>query len=339
MQFRSRAPLRVSFAGGGTDVDPYPSDQGGLVLSATVNRYATATLLPADGDGIGLHSLDLGVDERLTLGERPSFNGRLDLVKAAVRQVYPDLPGGMDLYVSSDAPPGSGLGASSTLVVALLGVLGVWAGRRWSLYELAESAYRAERLDLGIDGGRQDQFAACFGGFNLIEFRGGHTVVNPLRVDRRVLWELDDNLIFCWTGRTRLGARIIASQVTAYRRGKRATVDALRELKQLALDLKDALLRGRTLEFGELLHCAWETKKRLTPAISDEHIDALYAAARAAGAVGGKLLGAGGGGYLLLYCPFDRRPAVCARLAELGGEVVSFSFEHHGLHTWEVPVP
>jgi D-glycero-alpha-D-manno-heptose-7-phosphate kinase len=330
---RSRAPLRISFAGGGTDVEPYPQQRGGVVLSATIDKYAYTTLVPRQNGQIRVESLDYDIVAKYDASEKLPYDGELDLVKAVVRTL--GAGNGLDLFLHTDAPPGSGLGSSSAMVVALLGAFLRWLGRSMDEYAIARLAYRVERIELGVAGGWQDQFAATFGGFNLIEFLGSDIVVNPLRIKRATLNELQYRLLLCYTGQTRLSGRILDQQIAAYRRNEDDVMAALDELKTLTLAMKNALLQGRLGDFGQLLHEEWLHKQRLAPGISNTHVDALYAAGRAAGATGGKLLGAGGGGYLLFLCPFERRHRIAQALEEAEGQVVPFNFDLRGLQVWE----
>jgi D-glycero-alpha-D-manno-heptose-7-phosphate kinase len=330
--FRARAPLRLSFCGGGTDVSPYPEEHGGMVLSATINQYAYASLRPRRDTRLTLSSLDYDVVARYDHPRRLKLDGNLDLIKSVVRALK--VRRGADLWVHSDAPPGSGLGSSSTLVVALIGVLGEWQRKPRSGYEVAELAYRIERIDLGLAGGRQDQYAAAFGGFNFIEFQGATTVVNPLRIRPDVLRELEYRMLLCYMGQTRQSAHIIERQTASYIGGRRRTVDALHRLKRETLEMKQALLLGDIDGMGELLHEAWENKKKLDAGISNSHVDRLYQLARKEGAIGGKMPGAGGGGYFVLLTRFDRKHRVARVLEKHGGQVVPFQFEAKGLATW-----
>ena len=331
---RARAPLRLSFCGGGTDVSPYPEEHGGMVLSATINQYAHASLRPRRDSKLTIASLDYDMVARYDHPKRVKFDGNLDLIKAVVKVFR--VGRGADLWVHSDAPPGSGLGSSSTLVVALIGALAAWLRRTMSGYEIAELAYRVEREDMGLAGGRQDQYAAAFGGFNFIEFGRDATVVNPLRVHPEVLQELEYRLLLCYMGQTRRSANIIERQTASYKEGNRRTIEALHRLKDETLAMKKALLLGDVDGMGELLHQAWEQKKKLDEGISTAHIDKLYQLARREGAIGGKMPGAGGGGYFLLLTRFDRKHRVAAMLEKHGGQVVPFQFERRGLMTWNV---
>ena len=335
MRYRAKAPLRISFAGGGTDVPPFPEQEGGLVLSATIGRYAYGTLTPRTDDQICIESLDFGETVSYSLDDRLVYDGKLDLVKAAILHVgKPET--GFDLFLHSDAPPGSGLGASSAVMVTLVGLLKDWLSLPLTDYEIADLAYRVERHELGIKGGLQDQYAAAFGGFNYIEFLGDRVVVNPLRIPADVQNELQYNLLLVFTGKIRLSANIIEDQVARFEARQSESVEALRELKRLTVAMKAHLLRKELDEFGALLHEEWSQKKRMSSRISTPELDAVYDAARQAGATGGKITGAGGGGYMLLYCPDGSRHKVARRLVQMGCSVADFAFEPMGLQTWRV---
>ncbi len=324
----------MSFAGGGTDVQPYPTEQGGLVLSATINRYAYGSLRPREDRQIGIQSLDLDAVASMALEEARPDGDRLDLIKAAIQKVASDSSTGFDLFLHSAAPPGSGLGSSSAIVVALVGLLASHMRMPLTNYEIARLAFTVEREDLGLKGGAQDQYAAVFGGFNFIEFRGTDVVVNPLRIDSETINELEYNLLLCFTGSTRASDHIIDDQTDRYQSQDSGTLDGLGMQKQLAVEMKDALLRGSLGEFGLLLDRAWEFKKKMSSKITNAHIDELYDEAKRNGAIGGKVTGAGGGGYMLLYCRYDTKHKVQAALAELGAEAVDFQFDLTGLTTW-----
>ena len=337
--YRSKAPLRISFAGGGTDVSPYADERGGLVLNATVDKYAYATLRVTEERTITIKSLDYQTIAKFDLDQPLVYDGKLDLVKATIRRLnaprLEDLPNGFELYLHTDAPPGSGLGSSSALVVAILGAFNQWLRLPLTNYETASLAYQIERIDLGIKGGRQDQYAATFGGFNLMEFYGDRVIVNPLRVPDAILNELQYSLMLFYTGGTRLSAHIIDSQTEGYVQRNEDVVAAMDEVKRLAGETKNALLQGRLENFGSLLHESWLNKKKMSPTISTPRIDTIYSEARKLGALGGKITGAGGGGYMFLYCPFETQSAITEQLEKLGALKVSFSFEKNGLQSWE----
>jgi D-glycero-alpha-D-manno-heptose-7-phosphate kinase len=331
--FRAKAPLRVSFAGGGTDVAPFPQQEGGLVLSATINRYAYAALTPRPDQRIAIESIDFGMSLDYEVDEELPFDGRLDLVKAAIKKLG---RGGFDLFLHSNAPPGSGLGSSSSVMVTLIGVLKEFHRLPLTDYEIAELAFALEREDLGIKGGLQDQYAAAFGGFNFIEMDGTRVVVNPLRISADVIHELEHNMLLCYTGKTRASDRIIEDQTGRFTERDGRALEGLRMQKSLAVEMKNALLCRKTAEFGALLGAAWEYKKQMSPKISTPFIDEAYAQAMANGALGGKVTGAGGGGYMLFFCPFHRKHKVAESLIKMGGTVTEFEFTHHGLCTWSV---
>ena len=203
MIIRSKAPLRISFAGGGTDVPPYPEERGGAVLSTTIDKYTYSTLIPKKGKETKITSLDYDIVAKYNTDLDLVYNGELDLVKAVIRNMTALDQRGLNLFLHTDAPPGSGLGSSSTMVVALVGVFKHWLKKPLTPYEIAELAFKIERKDLGIPGGLQDQYAATFGGFNFIEFLGSTTIVNPLRISREVLNELEYHLMLCYTGRVK----------------------------------------------------------------------------------------------------------------------------------------
>jgi D-glycero-alpha-D-manno-heptose-7-phosphate kinase len=271
---RARAPLRLSFGGGGTDVSPYPEERGGVVLSTTIDKFAYASIHPRRDKKFEIHSIDFEKVARFAHVRRLPFDGDLDLIKAVVRAFKPKT--GASLVIHSDAPPGSGLGSSSTLVVALVAALREWLGKPLTAYEVAELAYRIERVDLGIAGGRQDQYAATFGGFNFIEFQAGATIVNPLRVPTNALRELEYRLLLCYLKQTRSSADIIERQRASYVAGKRGVVRALDALKTHTHAMKRALLLGDIDGFGALLHEAWVAKKGLDAGISSGPVDLLY---------------------------------------------------------------
>jgi D-glycero-alpha-D-manno-heptose-7-phosphate kinase len=337
--YRAKAPLRISFAGGGTDVSPYADERGGLVLNATVDKYAYATLRVTDDHTITIKSLDYHMIAKFDLDQPLVYDGELDLVKAAIRRMNgPELNEswkGYELYLHTDAPPGSGLGSSSALVVAIIGVFNQWLQLPLSNYDIASLAYQIERVDLGIKGGRQDQYAASFGGFNLMEFSRDRVIVNPLLIPEDILNELHYSLMLFYTGGTRLSARIIDSQTEGFIQGRADVVVAMDEVKRLAGETKNALLQGRLEDFGALLHESWVNKKKMAASISNPMIDELYEEARRLGALGGKISGAGGGGYMFLYCPFESQSAITERLEALGAIRVDFSFERKGLQSWE----
>lgn len=325
---RCQAPLRISFCGGGTDVPPYPERYGGCVLSCTIDKYAYVSVRPRDGDCIRVESRDL---KRVTEYHGGENSGEPDLAQSIIRRFNEK---SLDCYMHSDAPPGSGLGSSSAMIVALIGALALRNGIRLSAYDVAKLAVTIERDDLGIAGGLQDQYAASFGGFNFMEFTRDGVLVHPLRVPQDTLDELNYNLLLCYTGKTRLSSHILEEQKASVISNSPPVMDDLSAIKELTFAFKRALLMGKCREFGDLLNEAWCLKKRLASAITNPQIDELYHIALDGGALGGKLLGAGGGGFLLLFVPFTQRERVSERMESVGGRIVPFQFEPRGAHAW-----
>lgn len=338
---RARAPLRISFAGGGTDMPCYYAEHGGAVLASTINRYTYVSLAPGGDHGaVSIASLDFDLMVKYRLEEAPVYNGVLDLAKAAIRRlVPPNSDGGFELYVQSDAPAGSGLGGSSSLTLALIGILNGLRGAPLDRYQLAELAYEIERVDLAMKGGKQDQYGIAFGGFNFIEFARDQIIVHPLRLDPAVLKDLECHLLLCYTGRTRLSAGVIGRQEDFVRQKRPETLAGLEGLRTLCYEMKNALLRGRLGDFGELLNAEWRHKVEANPQVTTPAIDEMLAVARREGAIGGKLLGAGAGGYLLLFCEVNRKHKVYQALEKLGGQFMNFSFVDDGLAVWHSHCP
>lgn len=331
MVIRGRAPLRVSFGGGGTDVAPFCVEQGGAIIGSTINKYAYCSIVPREDNQIVVHSLDFDMTVKYNAKKNYVYDGKLDLVKAALKAM--NIRKGCEVYLQCDAPPGSGLGTSSTVMVAMLIAMARWKGMEMDGYQLADLAYQVEREDLGISGGYQDQYAATFGGINFIEFHGrNNVVVNPLRIKKDILHELQYNLLLCYTGNVHVSANIIQDQVSNYK--KVDAFNAMCEVKALAYAMKDELLKGNLYAFGRLLNVSWESKKRMSNKITNPQVDALYNEAMGAGALGGKLLGAGGGGYLLMYCPYNVRHKVAERLEAVGGQLADWNFELRGAQSW-----
>ena len=338
---RARAPLRVSFAGGGTDVPPFPETEGGVVLSSTINRYAYATLRPRHDGNVTVRSLDYGESVDFGVDDPVVLDGRLDLPKAAiarVRQLDDALPTpGFDLFLHTNAPPGSGLGSSSTVVVNVLALVARHCGMELTPHEVAVVACRRERVYLGIAGGLQDQYAAAFGGFNFMEFHAERVVVYPLRVAESTLHELEHNMLLAYTGHSRVSDHIIQDQIARFTGHDTEAIAGMRAQKEIAHAMKEALLRGEVSGFGDLLGQAWKQKQRMSSRISNPHIDEAVEAALSSGALGAKVTGAGGGGHMVLVCEFERKHLVAQALIGLGMTVSEFTFSRQGVTTWRVP--
>jgi D-glycero-alpha-D-manno-heptose-7-phosphate kinase len=330
---RSRAPLRISFCGGGTDVPPFPERFGGCVLSCTIDKYAYVSVRSRDRSlATRVQSADLKkVVEFSAAGTSKELSTENTLAEAIIKRFK---AASLDSYMHCDAPPGSGLGSSSAMLVALAAALGRFQKIDLSASDIAELALLVERDDLGIVGGMQDQYASAFGGFNFIEFMPGEVLVHPLRLSDETQDELHYHLVLCSTGATRFSSNILAEQTQNVMNSNSDVIDALCDLKALTFEMRRLLLRGRLRDFGQLLDEAWMLKRRLASGISNDRIEMLYECAKNAGALGGKLLGAGGGGFLMVFCPFTRRQAVRDALEFAGGRVVDFQFDTRGARTW-----
>lgn len=331
MIYKAKAPMRIGFFGGGTDVSPYPERYGGKVLNCTIDAYVRCMLRPTDQPGVTIRSLDLQTVTR-TVASR-AWDGNLPLPQA-VMNAHPEIDG-VEVVMFSDVPPGSGLGSSSALVVAMLKVVDLAFGLHFGPHELAELAYRIEREDLGIPGGWQDQFAAAFGGMNVYHFNGDSVIVEPVVSDPAALLELESSLVIGFIGdRSMLTHNVVDDQVRRLERGD--TLQYHHETKAFVDEAVKLLRSRRIADFGRLLDAAWEVKKAFSPHIASAEVDAVYKLARQHGAWGGKLSGAGGGGFMCFCCPFERRLELTTALTDYGVRIRPFSFTSGGVQAWTV---
>lgn len=338
MIIRSKAPLRIGLAGGGTDVSPYSELFGGAILNATIDLYAYASLEPLNNGTIEF-VID-GSDKRLILDSskelpiHPGFELFAGVYNRIVKQFN---TGVLSFRLTSyiEAPQGSGLGTSSTIVVSLLGAFVEWLRLPLGKYDIAHLAYDIERIDLGMSGGKQDQYAATFGGINFLEFfANDRVIVNPLQLKPQIVYELENNLLLYYTSTQRFSAAIIDEQVKNVKEKNTVSVDAMHRLKEQAVQMKDALLRGELGKIGEILHFGWQHKKQMANSITNSFIDSVYNTALLSGASGGKISGAGGGGFMFFYCPGVSKIKVAKALEQLGGNMQGFKFTREGLVTW-----
>ena len=330
---RARSPVRISFGGGGSDLTHFFSGQDGAVINTTISLYSHATLRIRPDEKINVHSLDLNASLHAdNLVHALEMKDRFGLVRAILRTVQPDF--GFDLYLHSDFPMNSGLGGSAVVSAAILGCFNQFRLDQWDLHELAELAFQAERLYLGVAGGWQDQYATVFGGFNFIEFRMEQNIVHPLRIHPDILLELEESLILCDTGTTHDSGDIHQDQRRQMaNQGVRQHVNTNVEL---SYKIRNQLLRGRLHDFGQSLDEAWQFKRQFSSKISTGRLDRIYEEARAHGALGGKLLGAGGGGFFLFYVPPFRKHELIQHLEAQQLQVRPFRFEQEGLRAWTV---
>lgn len=341
MIIRARAPLRLGLAGGGTDVEPYCGLYGGSVMNVTIDRYAYVTLERLHGDSVVLESQDVGQPITCPLSPVLPIDGRLSLHKAVYNRIVADYndnePLAVRLSTFSDAPPGSGLGSSSTLVVAMVQAFVEMLGLPLGEYDVAQLAYTIERRDLGLNGGKQDQYAAAFGGFNFMEFGGAdQVIVNPLKVKDWIRSELEASTVLYFTGVSRDSAQIIDAQSRNVRDRKQNSIDAMHRLKAESVAMKEAILRG---DFGRLertFHDGWMSKVAMADGISNPQIDRAYQTALENGAYAGKISGAGGGGFMMFLARLDRKRRLIVALQELGGQVETCRFTLDGATAWRI---
>lgn len=341
MIVRSKAPLRLGLAGGGTDVSPYSEIYGGLILNATIDLYAYCTINVLESNKIEIIAADL--DKKLVCDiQHPlPINGELDLAKGVYNRVVKDfgikINTGFRVTTYSDAPPGSGLGSSSTMVVALVKAFTEWLNLPLGEYDMARLAFEIERIDLGLSGGKQDQYAATFGGFNFMEFlKEDKVIVNPLRIKRWIIDELESSMVLYYTGASRSSADIIKEQQKNTSAGDTRAVSAMHNIKQGAVEMKEALLKGDIGWFARLLGSSWANKKKMAASISNSLIESIYDAAIEAGAIAGKVSGAGGGGFMMFVVNPEKRISVVNRLCKFDGQVINFHFSEGGCHGWKI---
>jgi D-glycero-alpha-D-manno-heptose-7-phosphate kinase len=330
---RARAPVRISFGGGGSDLTHFFVGEGGAVINTTISLYSHGTLRMRDDERVIVHSTDLRQTlDAPNLAAALEVKGDFGLIQALLKAIHPEF--GFELYLNSDFPMKSGLGGSAVVSAAVLGCFNQFRRDRWDQHEVAELAFLAERLYLGVAGGWQDQYATVFGGFNFMEFRMDQNIVHPLRVPGDILYELEESLVLCDSGLGHESGDIHVDQRLQMRDAEvhkkaQANVD-------LTYQIRNHLLRGRLLQFGQSLNQAWHLKKQFGKKISNPGLDAIYDNALKNGAVGGKLLGAGGGGYFLFYVPAFRKHELIKSIESSGLRVQPFRFESEGLRAWSV---
>ncbi len=329
---RARAPVRIDFAGGWTDVARFAQETPGAVVNAAISIYSYASIEKNDaGDGVRIHATDFDLYIEASDIRRLEYDGNADLVKAALKHL--GVPGGIEVTTRSDAPPGSGLGTSAAMGVALIGALSTFARRPLLPHEVAEMASEIERKELGILGGKQDQYASALGGWQSMEFFGETVRAAPLRLDPGTAFQLQKHLVLCYTEQSRLSGDIHQRVTEAFESRDPETTSAMENLKAIARKMKDALLLGDIEQFARLMSENWANQKRLHPSVTNERIEDLFAIANDAGAAGGKACGAGGGGCLVFMAKPDREHLLRKALREAGARLIEFVFDHDGLQT------
>lgn len=338
MKYISKAPCRIGLAGGGTDVSPYSDEHGGVILNSTIDLYATAIITPRTDNKIVINAIN--ANERIELEAKK----QLEEIEAVRLQIgvynhivkhYAKAPLAFELTTTIDVPAGSGLGTSSTLCVAIIGAFKEWLELPLGEYDISKMAVLIERKELGMAGGKQDQYAATFGGFNFMEFyEDDRVVVNPLRIKEELIQELNHHLILLFTETKRESSKIIDIQRKNFKQHNSEAIEATHHLKQQAFKMKELLLKGELKELGLLLDECWQQKKHLASGISNSRIDKIYETAMSSGAIGGKISGAGGGGFMIFFCPENNRYGVEKALKEIGVSHQVYNFTERGLETW-----
>jgi D-glycero-alpha-D-manno-heptose-7-phosphate kinase len=341
MKVRARAPLRLGLAGGGTDVSPYCDEHGGLVLNATIDKFAYASIEESESGLLEVVSADRDIQQAVEPWDVESLSDDFLLHRGVYQRMSKQFNNGEPVPVRisthTDAPPGSGLGSSSTLVVALTTAFGEYFKLSLGQYEIAHLAWEIERVDLGLAGGRQDQYAAAFGGFNFMEFNpDGSVVINPLRVRRWIMSELEASLLLYFGGVSRESATIIEQQAANVRSGVDSAVEATHELKHQAVRMKESLLKGNFDGMVDSLHSGWRAKQELADCITNPAIELAHSTATECGMRAGKISGAGGGGFMMMLVDPVRRMDVIRGLGPVGGRVSTCHFTDAGAESWQV---
>ncbi len=336
---RSKAPFRLGLAGGGTDVSPYCDLHGGAILNVTVSLYAHTTIQTLNEPKIKFNSIDqnriLEFDILNSIPPTDGFELQIGLFNYLLQKNKLN-NSGLQITTSMDVPAGSGLGTSSTLMVSMLKCYAELLGLPYGDYDLAHKAYEIERIHLQLAGGRQDQYAATFGGVNFMEFyKDDKVIVNPLRIKHEYLNELENNIILYFTASSRSSSEIIKEQVKNVSEKNQQSIEAMHQLKEQSKMMKEALLRGKLHEIGEILDFGFEQKKKMAHNISNSTLDEIYECAKNAGATGGKISGAGGGGFMFFYCPGISKYKVIENLKKFGGEIRPYQFTPLGARSWK----
>jgi len=328
---KGKAPLRISFAGGGTDISYFFEKYGGVVINATIDKYCRATAVKRADHKIIINS-DIDGEFEINSKKDIEYNGKFDLIKALIKLMDPNF--GFEIYIHSDLPPGRGLGSSATFAVLIASILNHFMEKKYDDYKIAEIAYKAEHQELGIKGGWQDQYAAVTGGFNFMEFTKDKTIIYPLKLREKVINELNHHLLLCYVGKSHFSGDLHEKQEENFREKEKELLENLKNLKVKAIEIKDSLLTNNIKKIGHTLNESWENKRKLSANISNPKIDELYGVGLKNGAYGGKLLGAGGGGYILFFYFPKKRNQLVKALENSGGEIMNFNFDFNGTQVW-----
>ncbi len=338
MKYISKAPFRIGLAGGGTDVSPFSDIYGGNVLNATINLYATSILIPRNDGKIIINARNNNIKVELKSTEFLEAIEDLNLQIGVYNHIVKNFTKkslSFELITTIDVPTGSGLGTSSTIVISVLGAFVEWLKLPLGEYDIAQIAVNIERIELNMAGGKQDQYAATFGGFNFMEFSAeNRVIVNPLRLKNSIIRDLNSHLLLFYTQTKRSSSKIIETQKRNFKSEIKQVIQASKGLKMQAVKMKEALLLGELEKIGELLSVGWENKKKLAEGISSSKLERIYEVAVKAGAIGGKISGAGGGGFMIFYCPNNTKFDVIDSLNQIGVTNQLYTFQNNGLETW-----
>ncbi|MFX0186827.1 MAG: GHMP kinase [Candidatus Hodarchaeota archaeon] len=335
MIIRSKAPFRVSFGGGGTDMEPYCIEHGGCVINTTIDRHVYITLKPRKDKKIRVYSVNYEKEMIFNIGDK-DYSEEFEIFKGIVNVL--GVKDGFDITVFSELPSGSGMGGSSSLSVALIGAFNKFYKLNLPIHEIAKKAYNIERIELGQKGGYQDQFAAAYGGFNFIEFTN-EVKITPIQTSVDIINELQYRIILCYVGGSHFSSDIQKKVLKGYEIEKKSFLEAMQDLKNVAYSMKNIVESkdiNKLNKFGKLLHKGWLAKKSLSSKISNKKIEDFYLTSRKFGVLGGKLLGAGGGGHLLLFSEPNKKFRVIHELEKKGGKIINFHFYPKGLEVWEI---
>lgn len=339
MIFRSKAPLRLGFAGGGTDVSPYCDEYGGVVLNSTIDMYAYCTIEPTDSGIVEFYAADRREHFICENISSIPIDGILSLHKGVYNRIVHDYldskPLSFKMTTYSDAPAGSGLGSSSTMVVAMIKAYMEWLNLPLGEYDMAQLAYNIERIDLSLSGGKQDQYAATFGGLNFIEFyKENRVIVNPLRTKKWLKNEFENSMLIYYTGTSRDSSKIIDAQIKSTEDKSGKALEGMHELKAIAYLMKECVLKGDFDGFAQCLLRGWEAKKMTSSVISNPEIERIYDLIMNNGGTGAKISGAGGGGFMMIFCDPIKRYDLIQKLREDNGQVFPVSFTERGSQAW-----
>ena len=338
MKIRSKAPLRLGLAGGGTDLNTYCDKYTGFVLNSTISLYVHCTIEERNDNKIVFESTDIEQTLEMESQEYLNLDGHMDLYKGIYNRLVRDFihkPLSFSISTYSDVPSGSGLGGSSTLVVAIIQAFTEWLNLPLGEYDIARLAFDIEREDIGIVGGAQDQYAATFGGFNFMEFYADkRVIVNPLRVKNWIIDELEASLVLYFTNITRQASQIEREKKSLL--NNKNSLDAMHEVKEDAILMKEFLLKGDIKSFSSILGKSWESKKRVSTNISNDEIDKIYDIAIKCGAYSGKVSGAGGGGFMFFMVEPTKKIQLIRELNKQQGEVINFEFVKDGAKGWKI---